>query len=136
MNRLLFVALYVLGLVGLTTLFVSCASQAQFDAAHALSDAVVKATDQAGPGGATITPEEQATLDKLFLDLKGAPGINWQQLAASVGTTIAAGIPALRYGLPYLLARIPNAQIIGQEEAHALDKAAGIPAPGQASPAS
>lgn len=126
MKHAFLVLAYVLSLVGLTMLAISCASQAQFDAGHELAAAAVAATDPSSPGGADVTPEEQEHITTLYGKLKDAEGIDWKQLAATVGAGVAALIPGLRYGLPFILARIPNEHIIGADEAKALDKVSKV----------
>lgn len=109
--------------LGLALALFGCASQAQLDASHRLAEATLAATDPASPGGVSVTAEEKAEIDRIYRELKDAQGIDWQQLFATLVAALVAGIPALRYGLPFILPRIPNEKILGQAEALALERA-------------
>lgn len=112
--------LYVLACIAACALVVACASQAQFDAGHELSAAMVAATDAAGPGGATVTPEEEAHIGDLYGRLRDAEGVDWSQVGAGVLGSLGVLFPALRL--------IPNRWILGGAPDADVKRAAGLPA--------
>jgi len=112
MNKAILLSLYVVACFSAGALTVSCLSQGQFDAGRELAAAATEATDPAGPGGSTITPEEEARLSSLYTTLKGSEGVDWQQLGATVLASLATVFPALRF-LPsrYILGTQPDPDV-------------------------
>lgn len=106
----------ILVLVFLTGLFLatlSCASKEQQTAAQELADTVTSATRDG-----LITDAEAKAIQMKMKAYVDAPGVDWAALGGSVLASVAATFLGLRY--------VPNAHVIGKEEAAALDKAAGI----------
>ena len=117
-SQLALIVAFVISLVAITSLCVSCLSQTQLDIAHQLAAATVNATDPSSPGGETITLDEQQHLEELYRAVVATPGLDWRQVAAGVLGAVGTIIPALRY--------LPNSWIIGKQEAAHLDKASGV----------
>ena len=94
----------------------ACMSAARQNALEEFSDVY----NEAAADG-VISEAEAALLGvkwKLVMDAPAGGGFDWTTVGAAAGTALLAMFPLLRY--------IPNKFVIGQKEAEAVDKAAGI----------
>lgn len=113
MNTLRCLVLILCASLGALFALSACTSPEQRTAAQDLADTVTEATRDG------VVTEDEAKLIaakmQVYID---APSTDWAGLATTAIATLVAAFTGLRY--------LPNSQIIGKEEAKAVDKVAGI----------
>ena len=102
-------ALYVIGCLLLTLLFIACASPERQAAQASFADAYNAATSDG-----VISPDEAKDLAAKWKLVQDSPSdFSWATVGAAAGTALLAVFPMLRY--------LPNGLIIGKQEAAHLD---------------